>query len=251
MITQTNSEEPIAILNVEYAISRQPEPYNNVRAAISLPVFVKQSDDIEEQIIEAFNQARSYVQDEIDSQFESFDRPAPYSREPRFNLLHLGKYNTIVPNEVELADLPSNWSKAICDAANHRLAYLRKRYPQAIDCSGENYDRLPLLQVYNFLYNTNPQVSLVLWVKENPSEDRYTYLRENYPDYFYLQSSGYVTDAKALDELNNLIEDKVELTIIDLRDGDWSKLPPPPAAEPPSANEPSEAEYYEHDTDRW
>lgn len=230
------NSEPMAILQVEYAISRQPIPYNNVRCAITLPVFVRPTDNMDEQVFNAFQKARLAVQNEIDQQFETYDEPAPYSLEPRFKLLNLGNHNAIVPNEVALADLPNNWRNAGTDAANRRLAYLRKRYPQAIDCSGENYDRLPLLQFYNFLYNTNPQVSLVLWVKEDPSDDIYTYLRENYPGHFYRQSTGYCTEAKALDKLNQLIEGKGELTIIDLRDGDWAKLPPPP----PPANEPSE-----------
>lgn len=245
------NSEPMAILQVVYAISRQPIPYNNVRCAITLPVFVRPTDDIDEQVFHAFQKARLAVQKEIDQQFETYDEPAPYSLEPRYKLLHLGNYTAIVPNEVALADLPNNWRNAGTDAADHRLAYLRKRYPQAIDCSGENYDRLPLLQFYNFLYNTNPQVSLVLWVKEDPSEECYTYLRENYPGHFYRQSS-YCTEAKALDKLNKMIADKGELTIIDLRDGDWGKLPPPPPsppAEPPPADEPPEADYYEPDDD--
>jgi len=242
----------MAVLQVEYAISRQPVPYNNVRCAITLPVFVRPTDNLDEQVFNAFQKARLAVQEEIDKQFETYDEPPPYSLEPRYKLLHLGNCTAIVPNEVELADLPNNWSEAGWDAARRRLADLRRRYPNAIDCSGENYDRLPLLHSYTFLYNTNPQVSLVLWLKEEPGDERYTYLRENYPGHFYRQSSGYCTKAEALDKLNKLIADKGELAIIDLRDGDWTKLPPPPApAEPPPPDEPVEADYYEPDADGW
>lgn len=237
MITQVNSEAPTAVLNVEYAISRQPEPYNNVRAAISLPVFVNPSDDIEEQIIEAFDQARSYVQDEIDRQFESFDRPAPYSPEDRFKVLTMGRgenYTAIVPQEIVVKMLPNNWSEAGVLTEGHRLSYLFEKHPGAFDCSTRDYSNLPLLHNYKFAYNTNDRVRLVLLFSSQSdfTNERYEYLRQHYPGTFYSTNSGWCTEEEGLAKLNELLMDKgVEMTIIDLRDGDWSKLPPPPEPE--------------------
>lgn len=219
------------VITIEYSISRQPEPYNNVRFAVSVPVSVNPEDDPVSLLAEHAPRVQRQVENEIDLMFEGFGHPAPYDPVPRFRVVQLNeaRVKAIIPNDILGTDLPFAWIHATPTFIGHRLEFIRGKLAHTdwpvIDCSDGDLSKLPQIESYH-LYRNHP-IGVLVWTTDKhdiPSD-----IRARYPGYFQmvtkrLSKSDILAAIDALARENNY-------DIIDCRDGDWSKLPPPPQAE--------------------
>lgn len=253
MSTQTNEVEHIAVMHVDFHISRQPEAYNNVRCGVSLPVFVRPHDDHFAILDETLAELRYRVQEEVNLQFESYEYAAPYGDEPRYNLLRVpqepGIY-AILPHEVR----PNGWDEAVkTEGQPHRAGYLQLKcqteyHPDELyDASaGLDFRDLPLLETV-WRYRSEQNQFYFIVGKEQPKPDD---LKEKYG---WLGASRYTALAESILMVVEATITEKDWPLYDCRDGDFSKLPAPKVEEEPEDELPfdDDLDASDSDDDEW
>jgi hypothetical protein len=230
MTDQTDDKPNISVMLIDIGMTRQPRQYQSVRVAVTLPVFVTQTDDVHALLAEHLAKAKRELEEQIDQEFENYDEPAPYSKEPRFMLLLAAddKLSAIVP-EMPQKDLPAGWDRATVDCKKHRLSYVRRQtaeWPnfQLADCSDGDLSKLPVLQ--HFELHRNKELGyavLVLAEAKFPERDKYPGW---WSSYYYLR----LPQAFTAELIAKATADGTYF--FDCTDGDFTKLPPPPAPKP-------------------
>lgn len=238
---QTNQNQ--SLITVEYAVSRQPVAYNNVRIGVTLPAMYDPERDLSVQVEELLNRAADAVHGRIDDEFESFEEVPPYSTEPRYWLAYFSspKLVAIVPETIKKNDLPFAWSEATATNKGHRWSYHEKVCTKdyadysIFDCSDGDLSRLPVLTKYRVLFSSNYNLNwaILTQVGMDLTEDlKKAYGHFNAWHYHFLEEV-------VLAEFELKAREKGVTQTFDIRDGDWSKLPPPPAPPtPPAAPDP-------------
>lgn len=221
------------MMHVDLSITRQPESYQSVRAAVSLPVFVRPGDDLEALIAETLDQARAQIHEEINREFEGHNYAAPYGDDPRYRLVRIPdekKLFAILPADIPLEDMPNGWDMAEeREFQNHRLPKLRqllKKYkPSGVwDCSEEHdVDELPQLERVILWRNDNHEFYLLTTGDDWPSVNLPA---EIVTKYGYFRSSRYIARQENMQSIINEHR-KDGYALFDCRDGDFSRLPEP------------------------
>lgn len=236
-----------SLITVEYAVSRQPVAYNNVRIGVTLPAMYNPERDLSVQVEELLNRAADAVHGRIDAEFESFDEVPPYSTEPRYWLAIFTdpKLVAIVPKTINKSDLPYAWSEATRTYVGHRWSYLEKVIDKdyadssIFDCSDGDLSRLPVLIKYKVMFSSGSHNKHNLdWaILTQFDMDLTEELKKAY-GYFNAWHFYFLED-QALAEFELKARKKGATQLFDIRDGDWSKLPPPPPPPtPPAAPDP-------------
>lgn len=249
----TPNEEPLAVMHVDLSITRQPESYQSVRAAVSLPVFVRPGDDLESLIDETLATARAQIHEEINREFEAHGYAAPYGEDTRYSLVRIPrepKLFAIVPYD-SLKCLPNGWDAAeTVEYGRHRYAHIRKllskREPSGFwDCSEMNVYDLPELVRVVIWQNEKNKLEIVTpgtdWPAVHLPEEIVT-------RYGYFRAINYVARLENMQSIIN--EHRTDgYALFDCRDGDFSRLPEPKQPEPqvPFTDDPDPEDYDDYE----
>ena len=141
-----------AVMMIAFGVTRQPESYQSVRCSVSLPVFVEPGDDVHALLQLHLMVAKAQVRAEVDDEFErGYEAPAPYSAEPRFQLMihRPEKLALIVPEGIKEA-LPEAWrGYTTWKYGGHRLVFILQKiaeeYPgyTVVDITDGDLGKLP------------------------------------------------------------------------------------------------------------
>lgn len=237
MMEQQNN---IAVMTIEFGLTRQPESYENVRVNIKIPVFVTPGDNLSDLLAEQLYIVKATARAQVDDEFErGHGRPAPYSCEPRFTALVAkeARVLVIVPDE-QMDDLPEAWrSNCHKEYRGHRLGFILERCGRdyrnytLVDCTDEDWSKLPNLeQLVLWKYRPDSRVQeSKFWVlgkreMEIPSKNEY-FGWWNYEEYFRLNDGALRRELIAAAA-------KAGAALFDCTDGAFEILPQPVQPEP-------------------
>lgn len=223
--------QAVSVMLIDLAISRQPRQYNSIRAGVTLPVFVTPDDDVHVLLARHLAAVKAALEEEVDAEFESYEEPAVYSQEPRYMLLAVDKEKlvVIVP-QAKLEALPGAWANVRVRCEKHRLSYVRALagrewgHYRLVDCSDGDFSKLP--PVDHFEWHHNQDLKMYVLVRDDveiPDHNRYPgWWRGNLTLALHETIAAELA-AKAAAE---------GASFFDCADGDFSKLPAPPAPKP-------------------
>lgn len=77
----------ITEITVSYGLTQSLPEYCNVKPMVTLKATVAEGEDVADVRAQLFEQARLYVEEEVDLALEANDRPARYSNEPRYQVI--------------------------------------------------------------------------------------------------------------------------------------------------------------------
>jgi hypothetical protein len=229
----------LAVMMIEFGVTRQPQSYQSVRCGVTLPVFVQPGDDVHALLQHHLMVAKAQVRAEVDDEFErGHESPAPYSLEPRYQLmLHRPEKLALIIPEAMKETVPEAWMQySNWKYGGHRLVFILQKvaeeYPgyTVVDLTNGDLEKLPAFEefVYYRYRGGNDEPKLRVLAREGDKFEA----RDLYPGYWptdtYFQSYATLVRelmAKAASEGG---------VFFDCTDGDFSTLPPPaaPAQEP-------------------
>jgi hypothetical protein len=77
----------ITEITVSYGLTQSLPEYSNVKPLVTLKAVIGEGEDVADVRRQLFEQARLYVEEEVDLALEANDRPARYSNEPRYQVI--------------------------------------------------------------------------------------------------------------------------------------------------------------------
>ncbi len=259
-MTQLNNDQ-IAVMTIDYHLTKQAEPYTSIRAGVSMPVFVTPDDDLHAVFADNLEAIKRQVQNEVDTEFEMYRKPAPYSVDTRYQVavVEAERVMAIVPFGVEL---PGSWKDAPVKMKGHRLEYIHRclTLGNALYMGEFNnytiYDEVTnesdLPELEYLVVETNYRIDLAVLVHHDNGIP--PHIKDDGGWWSSLHRLGF-TESNRLWAISRILEDHPKTTIIDCTDGDWSKLTAyyqqhaaGKLTKTPKETEPDEADY-DDDTD--
>lgn len=254
-MTQPNNDQ-IAVMTIDFHLTKQAEPYTNVRAGVSMPVFVTPDDDLHAVFADNLEAIKRQVQAEVDAEFEMYRKPAPYSADTRYQVAVVDKERimAIVPFGMEL---PGSWKDATISMKGHRLEYIRRCLTpgDALYLDGFKsytiYDKVTkesdLPELEYLVIETNYRIDLAVLVRYDNRipED----VKEAGGWFGSMHRLGFA-ESNRVWATSRILKGRPFTTIIDCTDGDWSKLTDyyqqhaaRKSTEAPEETEPDESDY--------